>query len=106
MRVDRGEGPVALTPADIHVLCRSRTDADAVGRALAEAQLPFAFYKQEGLFQTAAARDIAVVLQAIQDPTARGKRLDAWLTPFFAVPLDRRPTDPRSKVYFGFGSVF
>ena len=24
----------------------------------------------------------------------------------FAVPLDRRPTDPEYKVYFGFGSVF
>ena len=24
----------------------------------------------------------------------------------FAVPLDRRPTDPNSKLYFGFGSVF
>ncbi|MFK7985975.1 MAG: UvrD-helicase domain-containing protein [Sandaracinaceae bacterium] len=89
MRVEHGDGPVELTPSDIHVLCRSRTDADAVGRALAEAQLPFAFYKQEGLFQTPAARDIAVVLRAIQEPTARGKRLDAWLTPFFAVPLSR-----------------
>ena len=35
-----------------------------------------------------------------------------YLSPFgplrldFAVPLDRRPSDPHSKLYFGFGSVF
>ncbi len=82
-------GPRLLTPADIHVLCRSRGDADRVGAALAAAGIPHAFYKQEGLFQTEAARDVFVVLRAIENPDERVRRLDAWLTPFFAVPLER-----------------
>lgn len=82
-------GPRALSPADIHVLCRSRGDADDVGAALTAARIPHAFYKQEGLFQTAAARDVFVLLRALEDPDARVRRLDAWLTPFFAVPLEK-----------------
>lgn len=82
-------GPRPLTPSDIHVLCRSRSDAEHVGAALREARIPHAFYKQEGLFQTSAARDVYVVLRAIENPDARVRRLDAWLTPFFAVPLER-----------------
>lgn len=82
-------GPRPLTPSDIHILCRSRGDAEDVGAALANARIPHAFYKQEGLFQTPAARDVFVVLRAIENPDARVRRLDAWLTPFFAVPLER-----------------
>ncbi|MCZ7679361.1 MAG: PD-(D/E)XK nuclease family protein [Sandaracinaceae bacterium] len=82
-------GSRALSPADIHVLCRSRGDAEDVGEALAAARIPHAFYKQEGLFQTSAARDVFVLLRAIEDPDERVRRLDAWLTPFFAVPLER-----------------
>ena len=82
-------GPRALTPADVHVLCRSRLEAEEVGAALSRARIPHAFYKQEGLFQTRAARDLAVILRALEEPRDRGRRLDAWLTPFFAVPLER-----------------
>ena len=38
-----------------------------------------------------------------------GLRYQSPFGPFrldFAFPLDRRPTDPSSKIYFGFGSVF
>ena len=82
-------GPRPLTASDIHVLCRSRGDAEEVGAALRAARIQHAFYKQEGLFQTSAARDVFVVLRAIESPDARVRRLDAWLTPFFAVPLER-----------------
>jgi len=82
-------GPRPLTASDIHVLCRSRGDAEEVGAALRAARIQHAFYKQEGLFQTPAARDVFVVLRAIESPDARVRRLDAWLTPFFAVPLER-----------------
>ncbi len=82
-------GSRALSPSDVHVLCRSRDDALGVGAALAAARIPHAFYKQEGLFQTEAARDVVVLLRAVEDPDERVRRLDAWLTPFFAVPLER-----------------
>lgn len=86
--IHRGE-PRPLAPSDIHILCRSRGDAEEIGAALAEARIQHAFYKQEGLFQTATARDIFVVLRAIESKNDRVRRLDAWLTPFFAVPLER-----------------
>ena len=50
-----------------------------VSEALREAEVPFAFYKQEGLFQTDQARAIHDLLAAIADPAdARqtGSRLD------------------------------
>ncbi|MCA9608698.1 MAG: UvrD-helicase domain-containing protein, partial [Myxococcales bacterium] len=59
LRVDRGDGEAKeITPSDVHVLCRSRADAESVGRALAAARIPHAFYKQEGLFATPAARHV------------------------------------------------
>jgi exodeoxyribonuclease V beta subunit len=78
-----------LAASDIHVLCRSRSDELVIGDALAAAGVPHAFYKQDGLFQTSAAREVWVMLRAIEDPDDRSRRLDAWLTPFFAVPLER-----------------
>lgn len=89
VQVIREDGAHPLSPADIHVLCRSRSDAEGIGKALAAARIPHAFYKQEGLFQTEAARDVFVLLRAVESPDERVRRLDAWLTPFFAVPLER-----------------
>jgi len=91
LRLDDGEGAEVrpLAPSDVHVLCRSKRDAEAVGAALAEAGVPHAHFKQEGLFQTEAARHVWELLRAIESPDDPVRRLHAWLTPFFAVPLDR-----------------
>ncbi len=53
--------------------------------------MPFAFYKQEGLFQTDEAREVHDLLAAIVDPADADKRGRAWITPFFAVPLAALP---------------
>ena len=42
-----------------------------VSRALREAEVPFAFYKQDGLFQTDEAREVRDLLAAIADPADR-----------------------------------
>lgn len=89
LRVDRGDGLRPLEASDIHVLCRSRPEARMVAEAMAAADVPHAFYKQEGLFQTPAASDVWVLLRALVDLEDRSLRLGAWLTPFFAVPLGR-----------------
>ena len=47
-----------VDPGDIYVLAATNKDARMVSRALREAGVPFAFYKQEGLFQTDEARDV------------------------------------------------
>ncbi len=89
LRLADDGAPRAIGPADVHVLCRSRGDADDVGEALSRARIPHAFYKQEGLFQTDAARHVWDLLRAVEEPSDPVRRLHAWLTPFFAVPLEQ-----------------
>ncbi|MGE0790411.1 MAG: UvrD-helicase domain-containing protein [Sandaracinaceae bacterium] len=90
LQKDEGEpgGPKPLRASDIHVLCRSGTDAEDIARELSDARIPCSLYRQEGLFQSLAARHILDVLRAIALPNDVGLRMRAWLTPFFAVPLE------------------
>ena len=76
-----------LGPEDIYVLSRTGVEGRVVGTALRAAGVPHAFFKEEGLFQTDEAREIRTLLAAIDDPDDRGRRLAAWLTPFFGLPL-------------------
>jgi exodeoxyribonuclease V beta subunit len=85
----RGTAPVEAK--DIFILTASRRDGDEIGYYLREAGIPHAFYKQEGLFQRPEAGDVRDLLAAIDQPQDRSRRFLAWLTPFFAVPLDVLP---------------
>jgi exodeoxyribonuclease V beta subunit len=76
-----------LAPQDVFVLTRTGAEGRVVGAALRRAGLPYAFFKEEGLFQTDEARELRTVLWAIDDPTDAARRLAAWLTPYFALPL-------------------
>jgi exodeoxyribonuclease V beta subunit len=49
--------------------------------------VPHAFFKEEGLFQTDEARDLRALLGAIDEPDHTARRMEAWLTPFFGLPL-------------------
>ena len=80
-----------IKPGDIYVLTATNKEAVQVSEALREARLPFAFYKQEGLFQTDQAHAIHDLLAAVADPGDPDKRGRAWITPFFAVPLAALP---------------
>jgi exodeoxyribonuclease V beta subunit len=80
-----------IAPGDIYVLTATNKEAVQVSQALREAGVPFAFYKQEGLFQTDQARAIHDLLAAIADPADADKRGRAWITPFFALPLSALP---------------
>jgi exodeoxyribonuclease V beta subunit len=77
----------ALALQDVYVLSRTGSEGRVVGTALRAAGVPHAFFKEEGLFQTDEAREIRTLLSAIDDPDDRGRRLAAWLTPFFGLPL-------------------
>ncbi|MFW5925694.1 MAG: UvrD-helicase domain-containing protein [Myxococcota bacterium] len=74
--------------SDVHVLTRTGKEAAEVGEALRRHGVPHAFFKQEGLLQTAEARHVRDVLRAVADPGDRARRLRAWLTPFFGVRLE------------------
>jgi exodeoxyribonuclease V beta subunit len=80
-----GGAPLAFS--DVFVLTRNAREGRAIGAALREAGIPHAFYKEDGLFKTDEAREIYALLLAIEDPTDRSRRLSAWLTPFFGLPL-------------------
>lgn len=84
---DKGAEPRVLTAKDVFVLTRTRQESVEVGEHLREAGVPFAFYKQEGLFQTPEAYYVLDVLRAVAEPHVRSNRLKAWVSPFFAVPL-------------------
>jgi exodeoxyribonuclease V beta subunit len=72
---------------DAFVLTRTRSEGLEIGAALREARVPHAFYKEDGLFQTDEARDLRALLCAIDEPDHPARRMEAWLTPFFGLPL-------------------
>ena len=89
VHLTRGETPGAgerVTARDIFVLTESGSQAVEAAAYLREAGVPYAFYKQDGLFQTAEAADVRDLLAGILDADRIASRLRAWSTPFFAVP--------------------
>jgi len=80
-----GQAPRKITAKDVYVLTRTNRDSAEIGKYLRHAGVPFAFYKQDGLFQTCEAADILDLLRGIDEPGRRSNRLKAWASPFFAV---------------------
>ena len=76
-----------LGAEDIFVLTRTGREASEIGEALDARRVPYAFYKQEGLFQSREADEIRTLLVAIADLPDRSKRLRAWMTRFFGLSL-------------------
>ncbi|MEQ9501638.1 MAG: exodeoxyribonuclease V subunit beta [Deltaproteobacteria bacterium] len=77
-----------VSPADIFVLTRSADEGLEIAKVLRAHGVAHAFYKQDGLFQTQEARDVYALLAAIANPMDQSRRLDAWRSPFFAVPIE------------------
>ena len=76
-----------VTARDIFVLTRSNAEAADVAAALRARGLSCAHRQAEHLFQTDEARDVLDLLEAIAFPRDRSRRLRAWMTSFFDVPL-------------------
>ncbi|HEX4445623.1 MAG TPA: UvrD-helicase domain-containing protein, partial [Polyangiaceae bacterium] len=77
----------ALHHGDVFVLTRTAREGRELGKALRAAGVPHAFYKEDGLFQTDEAKDLRTLLAAIDEPDDPARRMAAWLTPFFGLPL-------------------
>ncbi|HUA32443.1 MAG TPA: UvrD-helicase domain-containing protein [Candidatus Binataceae bacterium] len=88
---DHGVAAKPVSPNEIFVLTRTTRESEEAGRYLRARGVPFAFYKQEGLFQTAEASDVLDVLAGVADPSRRSNRLRAWASPFFAIPFAELP---------------
>jgi exodeoxyribonuclease V beta subunit len=83
--IAEGDTQRPIRPRDVFVLVRGHWDATRAANALQQVGVPFTFYKQDGLFQTAEAWDVRDVLAAVADPHDRGARMRALSTPFFGV---------------------
>jgi exodeoxyribonuclease V beta subunit len=81
----------AVDYRDLFVLTRTGREGRDIGRALRAAGVPHAFYKEDGLFQTQEAKDLRALLGAIDEPDDPSRRVAAWLTPFFGLPLAETP---------------
>jgi exodeoxyribonuclease V beta subunit len=73
--------------SEIFVLTRTNGESAEMAEALREAGIPNALYKPDHLFETPEAEHLRRLLAAIADPTDRVARFQAWLTPFFGIPL-------------------
>ena len=83
--------PGAPPPHEVFVLTRIRRESQTIAAALAARGVPAVIFGQEGLYDTEEARHVRDLLRAIADPHDPGKRLRAWLTPFFALPITELP---------------
>ena len=81
--------PVRLS--DIFVLTRTNAESSEIGKHLSAAGVPYAFYKQGGLFSTMEADQVSDLIAALADPGDRQARTRVFATPFFAVPWAQLP---------------
>lgn len=83
----RDREPAAIKLNDIFILTRTFAEGQRIGKVLRRYGINHAFYKQDGLFQTEEASNVYRLLRAISLPGQPEARLQAWLTPFFSIPL-------------------
>ncbi|HVS01585.1 MAG TPA: UvrD-helicase domain-containing protein [Thermoanaerobaculia bacterium] len=91
LRLRDGDSVRRIGLRDVFLLTFNRDEGRLLGEALRQAGVPHAFYREEGLFQTAEAEHLLAVLRAVAAPRDRAARLRAWLSPFFDVPLAALP---------------
>ncbi len=77
-----------LRLSDILILTRSHTEGDFVAEVLKHHEVPFAFFRRDGLFKRDEASHIFDLLSAVENPQERSLRTKALLTPFFGFTLD------------------
>jgi exodeoxyribonuclease V beta subunit len=85
--IREADGERPLQAGAIFMLAFTNTECHELGEAMRSAGLPFAFYKEDDLFQTAEAADILDLLRAVAEPEDRTLRARALLTEFFAFDL-------------------
>ncbi len=76
-----------LGARDIFVLTRTIRESREVGEALRARRIPFAYFKQEKLFDTVEAESVRDLLRALAEPDDRSARFRAFITGFFGLTL-------------------
>ena len=85
VRFGEGDRARAIQPEDIFVLTRSAREGLEMAKALKALAVPYAFFKQDGLFDTAEAASLLDLLRAIDAPLHESLRAKALLGPFFGL---------------------
>ncbi|WP_157067631.1 UvrD-helicase domain-containing protein [Desulfosarcina cetonica] len=99
-----GQGDIRLAPrsgnehdlhfGDIAILVRSQTEFGQIEPLLTEWQIPYAYYRKPGLFQSLQAHWLAMLLRAVAHPQVTAAVRLALLTPFFDMSADLLATLP------------
>ncbi|HVV16051.1 MAG TPA: UvrD-helicase domain-containing protein [Polyangia bacterium] len=76
---------------EVFVLTRTWREARTIEQALTSRGVAAAIYNQENLHASAEAGHVRDLLRAVADPRDPGRRLRAWLTPFFGLSLGDLP---------------
>lgn len=82
-----GDTAAPLGARDIFVLTRTIRESREVGDALRARRIPFAYFKQEKLFDTVEADAALDLLRALAEPDDRSARFRAFITGFFGLTL-------------------
>lgn len=82
-----GNSDPKLRAREIFILTFTNTESQDMGRALAEAGIPFAFYKLGNLFTSPEAADVLALLRAVACPEDHNLRCLALMTAFFGLDL-------------------
>jgi exodeoxyribonuclease V beta subunit len=103
--VQDSDGRQVVAAGKVFVLAFTNRECREIGEALRAAGIPFAFYKQDNLFQTNQAKDVLDLLRAIAEPDDHTLRACAFLTAFFAIDLPDlanrdQPEDPLLRRLF------
>lgn len=75
-----------LDYGDFCILVRGKSRIPAIKRALAREGIPYAHYKESGLYSSAEAESVLAMLDFLAKPQGKGNLQAALLTPFFGVP--------------------
>ena len=87
VRIDAGDGcDRALRYGDMAILVRSRAEFGRLEPLLKAFSIPYAYYRQPGLFQSREAHWLNLVLRAVCQPERAPTVRLAFLTPFFDIP--------------------
>lgn len=90
-RYTLGANGRALVPGDLAILLRTNDEIDDLRRALQRRGVPCAGQSRQQVFEAGSARDLLLVLHAIQHPGDNGTLRAALLTPLFRLPLTALP---------------
>ncbi len=87
LKISRKDGVVrSLTADDLCILVFKRDEANALCTELDRRHIPYSFYKKSGLWESAEADLLRMILKTLREPDSDGSFRRALLTDFFRIP--------------------